>query len=197
MDTTPQSDSPSPASHTAPVPRWMRLAAWAALLLPLPSVAWRIAMLAGVDVGLGLASFYRSTAQTVSYVLALDVLQVLAAVLVFGLVCRWSERVPRWVPVLRGRRIPLVVPGILGTVGAAALLWIIGTLLVAFTRAWLGITDGWTPDEGMGAGHRALLFACYAPFLLWPLAVAATVAGHWTRLRAGRAARKNHAISPR
>jgi hypothetical protein len=185
MDTTPPSSSPprQQPPRLGPVPGWMRFAGWAALLLPLPSVLWRVAMLSGADVGLGLADFYRSTAGTVAYVLALDAAQVLAAVLTFGLICGWSETVPQWVPGLRGRRIPPLLPGVLGSAGAAALLWIIGVLLFAFVRSWLGITDGWTPDEGMGGGHRALLFACYLPFLLWPLAAAATVAGHWARFR--------------
>src|SRR5690625_2027987 len=166
-----------------PVQRWALVAGWASLLLPLPSVAWRVVMLAGVDVGLGIADFYRSSTAAIGYVLGLDVAQVAAGVLCFGLVRPWSEVVPRWVPGLGGRGIPRAVPGTLGAVGVVALCYLVGTAFFSLLGTWLGITDGWTPDEGMSAGERALLLACYVPFFLWPIATAVTVAGYWLRRR--------------
>ena len=159
------------------------MAGWASLLLPLPSVVWRLAMLAGVDLGLGISDFYRSSAGAIAYVLGLEVVQVLVAVLCFGLIRPWSEIMPRWVPRLGGRKIPRAVPGTIGAVGVLALFYFIGTVLFSLMRSWLGITDGWTPDEGMSTGERVLLFACYVPFFLWPVATAVTVVGYWLRRR--------------
>lgn len=166
-----------------PVKKRALIAGWASLLLPLPSIMWRLAMLAGIDVGLGITDFYRSSLGNVAYVLGLELLQILAAVLCFGLIRPWSEVMPGWIPGLGGRRIPRAIPGTIGAVGVLALFSQIGAALVALLGVWLGYTDGWTPDEGMTTGERVLFLACYVPFFVWPVAAAVTVVGYWLRRR--------------
>lgn len=78
----------------APIPRWVAIAGWAALLLPLPSIVWRLAMLSGIDMGFRDAALYRDSAEAAIYVLGLDTVQVLVALLCFGLIRPWSETAP-------------------------------------------------------------------------------------------------------
>ncbi|WP_212743297.1 hypothetical protein [Brevibacterium sp. 2SA] len=152
-------------------------------------MAWRIALLAGVDVGFGLADEVRFSAGAVVYVLGLEVLTLLVAVAGFGLIRPWGEVVPRWVPRLGGRTIPPLVPLIVGGIGTVVLLGLIGSVLVKFVLAWTGIVPGWTPDEGMSAGERAVLLACYIPFFVWPVAIAVALIGYGRRRLGVRSAR--------
>lgn len=165
--------------------RWAAVAGWLSLLLPIPSVLWRLAMLAGVDTGFAEADFYRSSTETVAYVAALDVVEMGAAILVFGLIRPWGEVVPRWVPGVGGRIIPRYVPTALGAAGAVLLCLVIGSVLVALISVWSGMTDGWTPDAGMSAAERTVLLVAYIPFFCWPIAVCVTVVGYWLRRRPG------------
>ncbi len=138
-------------------------------------------MLAGVDVGFGLSGEVRESAAGIGYVLGLEVLTVLVAVLGFGLIRRWGEVVPGWVPRLGGRTIPPLVPIIVGGIGSAVLLGLIGSMLATFVLAWTGTVPGWTPDVGMTAGERAFLLTCYVPFFLWPVAIAVALIGYARR----------------
>ncbi|WP_453984715.1 hypothetical protein [Brevibacterium casei] len=171
---------PSTASPN-PLPGWVRVAGWGSLLLPLPSVAWRIAMLAGLDVGFGMSGEFRSSGEAIGYVLGLEVLTLIVAVLGFGLIRPWGEVVPDWVLRLGGRTIPAGLVLIVGGIGCAVLLILIGSVLVKFVLVWTGAEAGWTPDIGMSPGQRTLLLACYIPFFAWPLAIAAALVGYGRR----------------
>ncbi|MGJ6980742.1 hypothetical protein ACSDQ9_09480 [Aestuariimicrobium soli] len=72
----------------------------------LPSIGWRIAMLAGADTGFALAPLFRSNPEAIRYVLTLDVLQLGGAIACVGLARRWGERWFSWLPVIGGRVIP-------------------------------------------------------------------------------------------
>lgn len=165
----------------APVPRWAAIAGWASLLLPLPSILWRLVMLAGADVGLLGAETYRGSAEGIVYVLALEAVQVIVAFLCLGLIRPWGEVVPHWIPVVGSRTIPRLLPTVIGGIGLAVLWPVILNLVVRLSLTWAGIIDGWTPDIGMSAGERALLLASYIPFFVWPFAITVAVAGYWVR----------------
>lgn len=138
-------------------------------------------MLSGIDMGFRDTALYRDSAEAAIYVLGLDTVQVLVALLCFGLIRPWSEALPHWIPALGGRTIHRLIPTAVGAVGAIALWSILLSLAVAFTRTWIGATTGWTPDLGMSGGERGLLLVAYIPFFLWPIAVSAVVAGYWVR----------------
>ncbi|HLS33173.1 MAG TPA: hypothetical protein VK039_06275 [Brevibacterium sp.] len=180
-----------PGALGAPVPRWTLVAGWASLLLPLPSILWRIAMLAGLDVGFRDAELYRGSVEAVLYVVGLEAVQILVAVLCFGLIRPWSEVLPRWVPAVGGRTIHRLVPTAVGAVGALALWATLLPLIVALVRTWSGVAEGWTPDIGMSSGERGLLLVAYIPFFLWPIAVSVAVAGYWVRRSPRRALTAN------
>lgn len=169
-----------------PIQRWALIAGWGSLLLPVPSVLWRLLMLIGVDVGFGRSAEFRTSAAAIVYVLGLEALTGLVAVLGFGLIRRWGEVVPSWVPRLGGRRIPPLVPIVGGGIGCAVLLALIGSVLVKFVLAWTGAVPGWTPDLGMDTGQRTLLLLCYLPFFAWPVSIAVALVGYARRrLRCG------------
>ncbi|MFI5588745.1 hypothetical protein ACIA5G_27080 [Amycolatopsis sp. NPDC051758] len=155
-------------------PRWAVAAAHTVPLLTLPSGLWRLALAAGVDVGIRPVPVV-TVADAISFV-ALSVLCEGLALLTLGLVRPWGERVPRWLPLLGGRRVTpfaAIVPAALGSV-ALALIW-----AYAF-RAF--------PDiEGLRFAEPArhvLVVACYLPLLLWaPLLAAVTWAYYLRRCR--------------
>lgn len=84
-------------------PAWARWAAWATVLCTIPSCVWWLALGVGIDVGFTgeLGRMYTGTEIT-TYVLTLSILSQGAACLTLGLVYRWGEVIPDWVPRLRG-----------------------------------------------------------------------------------------------
>lgn len=161
--------------------RWARWASLACLGCVLPSIVWRLAMLAGVETGFAEAADYRASAGTVAYVLGLDAAQFAGAVLCVGLAMSWGERVPAWLPGLGGRRIHRLVPTVLGGLGALLVAYFVVGILVGFGRVWLGLADGWTPDAAMNAAERTVLMVAYAPLLAWPVLIVVAVVGYWRR----------------
>ncbi|KJY41376.1 hypothetical protein VR41_12830 [Streptomyces sp. NRRL B-1568] len=170
------------AAHE-PVPgvsAWTRRLAYAVPLVVLPSSIWRLPAVfdSGLSVGERL------------YVPMLSVVSELLAFTAIGLVARWGEAFPGWLPGLRGRRVPVrlaVVPAALG----ATVLTMVFSLLTPITTV-MGKTirgDELPPDApGQGTGIASVWFySCYTPLVLWgPLLAVLTVA-YWRRRRAGGA----------
>ena len=138
-------------------------------------------MMAGADVGFGYAYLYRGSAGGIIYVLALESVQVGAAIACVGLCRPWGERVPRRVPGLGGRTIPRLLPLVLGGVGNLLLYLIIYSVAARFALAALSRPPGWTPAQGMSTGQTWVLALCYAPMLLWPVTLTAALVGYWRR----------------
>lgn len=168
--------------RTAPPQRWAVVAAWVAFGSTLPSVCWRLAMLAGVDLGFADADFYQRGAGLV-YVLALDLIQVCAGFLALGLVRPWGERWPRWVPWWGGRPIRPILPVVFGGLGAVVVMGLCGYIAVAFARVWFGGAEGWTPTDQMSGPQVLLVAVAYAPMLLWGPALCVAVVGYYRRHR--------------
>jgi hypothetical protein len=158
MSTNDLTAGTRPALCTPPA-RWSIMAAHAIPLLALPSSVWRILLGCGVTMGASRASLEADGMPgrgTVAVVM-MSVVAEAAALLSLGLVRPWGEAVPRWVPALGARRIPrsaVAVPAVAGG--------IILTALWGYTVVGLfGV------EEIRGTGWRLLLYACYAPTLLW------------------------------
>ncbi|GAA3258504.1 hypothetical protein [Streptomyces lavendulae] len=166
------------------VPRWARTAAYAVPFAVLPSGIWRLGLLFADDPE-GARSDLPGWIPMRVYVVALTLLSELLAFTAVGLVAAWGERLPRRLPVLGGRRIPVAAAGIPAALGALALtvLW----CFVAWSQA-AGTTVTGEPlpaDFPSEAGGFATVwfYACYTPLLSWgPLLGVATV-GYWTRRR--------------
>ncbi|MGW3044587.1 hypothetical protein ACWC9T_32120 [Kitasatospora sp. NPDC001159] len=181
------------AAHApvAGVPRWARIAARAVPFTVLPSCAWRIVT----------CTFHvpldGDTVQDSGnlpwwlplelYVIVLSVVSELLAFTVFSLISRWGEVFPRWLPLLRGRRVPVSAAVIPASLGAAALtaITVLVTVMVSTGRTIQGrpLHDGIPVFSG--DWHTVVLVACYGPLLLWgPLLAAVTVA-YWRRRTSG------------
>ncbi|MFC0676086.1 hypothetical protein [Brachybacterium hainanense] len=160
---------------------WARMLTLLAVLAPVPSIIWRLLMLAGADLGFAEAQLFRTDPRGVSYVLALCVIEAAVCLACWGLIRPWGERLPRWLPGLGGRVIPRLLPTAVGLAGTLALVMILAPLLWSFGGAWLGITEAWTPTDGMTPAQSLLLGVMYAPFFLWPVPVAGAVVGYWRR----------------
>ena len=166
------------AAHdpVAGVPRWTRIVAYCVPFTVLPAGLWRIATCTfHLPIALGRADSGNLPwwLPLEVYVLLLSVLSELLAFTAVGLVAGWGEVFPRWIPGLRGRRVP--VAAAVGPAAVGAGLLTAGTVvlvaIVPFSRApfdyhrWQGV----------------LAIACYAPLLLWgPLLAVLTVA-YWRR----------------
>ncbi len=157
------------------VSRPIRLAAQAAALTAVPSGLWRIAVAAGVPVGfaagdpLHAANFPGALS---FYLIGLSLVAELLGLLTLGLVQRWGEALPGWVPLLGGRRIPVPAAVAPAALGATAV-----TLITTWGAwNWNGPENMGNPDSPAGAAYWVMT-ACYAPLLLWgPLLAVVTIA---------------------
>lgn len=172
------------------VPKAIRALAVLIALLPVPSTLWRLFHIFGVNLGLlGPPLLERSGgpsfAYGVLYLLFLCAFTCGAAYLAIGLVARWGEVFPRWVPVLGGRNVPRRPAFLIAVAGGIAVIFITAPLVsnvlqvvVDPTHAVLGRFSWWA--------WRWLFVACYAPLALWgPLLL--IVAVHYYRRRGSEA----------
>ncbi|MEO3816071.1 hypothetical protein [Plantactinospora sp. B24E8] len=180
------------AAHApvAGVPRWARIAAYVIPFTVLPSAVWRVAVII-FDVPLDGGQANAGQGDVPSwlpmevYVVVLSLFSELLAFTAIGLIARWGEMFPRWIPGLRGRRVPALAAVVPAALGAA-------TLTVLWTGSILAVAAGRTVQgEKLPAGHLlttydwhfAALITSYAPLLLWgPLLGVVTVA-YWQRRR--------------
>jgi hypothetical protein len=167
--TRPETRKAAPAP-----PPWARRAAALAVLTTLPSALWRMAMAVGIPVGASdqiREERYGFPGWGTAYVFGLSFLLVGLALLTLGLVQRWGEVVPRWMPLIGGRRVPPLVAVVPAGVGAGAL-----------TLLWVSIMSNVEPIwvyYGLDGAERVLMTLCYAPLLLWgPLLGAVTLSYH-------------------
>lgn len=157
-----------------PTPRWAKLAAKAAALSTVPSGVWRIAFGFGVPVG-----FTGATAAAYNehqpgwgtvYCVVLSALTEALAFLTLGLVRPWGRVIPRWIPLIGGRRVrPLaaIVPALLGSV----ILTVLG-MEGLFGRWAANLAE---PDSPRGLA-ALVMTAAYAPLVFWgPLLGVVTV----------------------
>ncbi|WP_329180830.1 hypothetical protein OG754_38835 [Streptomyces decoyicus] len=125
-----------------PVPAWANRVAHAIPLVALPVCLWRLPV---ISHGMG-GEPLSPTVGHIAYVVALSVLSEIAALLSFGLVRGWGERVPAWVPRLRGKRIPPAAALVPATAGGLVLTAILGfwlyNALIFGPEAW-PYAPGW------------------------------------------------------
>ncbi|WP_327041082.1 hypothetical protein OG400_27485 [Micromonospora ureilytica] len=158
-----------------PVPRWTRR--WAYVAVTLPVVGWAVPhglWVLGVPVGIS-ARELDDIEQNLSTAtgLAITLVPPLAGLLVLGLVQRWGQEFPLWVPGLRGRQVPrrlAVIPAgvvalTLVTYGVLSVAVLVGHLLAGDTR-WSDVSDGWA------------VTATLLVFLGWGVSLAVTTTGY-------------------
>jgi hypothetical protein len=189
------------AHHPVPgASRWARNAAYAVPYTVLPASLWRIALctfhvpIGRGQIGSGVTSSGLPGVPIELYAIVLSIVSELLAFTAVGLVCTWGEVVPRWMPVLRGRTVPVlaaVVPAAAGAV-ALTLLWTWVAASFSFGMRVNGRPLGGDSVLSFGDWKGLVAVVAYAPLLLWgPLLGAATIS-YWKRrharpgLRGGR-----------
>ena len=143
--------------------RWGRLATYVAVIIPVIYAVTRWAWALGFPLGLS-EEFFREGQEVGLWWAgaALATLAVGGAVLTLGLVQRWGEVFPGWIPFLSGKRVPIwfaVVPASLVAV-------LVTTAGLMFVRMTLTGRLGAILGEGVLSAEN---WAALAPELLWPL----------------------------
>jgi hypothetical protein len=168
------------AHHPVPdAPHWAVVAAWLVPLVVLPSSIWRITVVWFAPPEGGGRDDLPAWLPIELWVVVLSIGSELLASLAFGLVARWGEIFPRWVPGLGGRRVPTpvaVVPAALG----AALLTVVTTTGAVMNAQGLNVRGEPLPDDyplHLRDLEGLVSVAAYAPLVLWgPLLAVLTLA---------------------
>lgn len=166
------------------VPRWAVWTAYATAFTALPSGIWRIVALIGGVPLMELRHPAPADAGTLAegpwwYIVTLSVVGEALAFLAVGLVTEWGEVWPRWIPGLRGRRVPVLTAVVPAAVGAVALL----VLPYAMVMYAFGLGIDGEPTGLVVSGWQSVVFwVAYAPLAAWgPLLGVLTV--HYYRRR--------------
>ncbi|WP_223290999.1 hypothetical protein [Streptomyces avicenniae] len=161
-----------------PPPPWAVRAAHAAALVTVPSGIWRLLLAAGFTAGYTEAGYEAMgfTGWGAVYVVGLTVGGELLALLTLGLIRPWGEVLPRWVPVVGGRRPNQRAVTVAAGLGAGVLTLALGQ----FAFWWAFPHQDMTP---LGSTIAGIL---YLPLVAWgPLLAAVTLAHHRRRHAAG------------
>ncbi|MGN9789305.1 hypothetical protein ACTMTF_48495 [Nonomuraea sp. ZG12] len=166
---------PATSDTERPAPRWALRLAYALPLLLLPSCLWRLPFAFHFEMGQINDMSMPGLAISIPYVFGLSILTEVAALAAIGLVSRWGETVPTWVPIVGGRRIPPMLVVIPATIGGLILTMV--TVMMGLT--WFGAIEG-TPYENIW--WEALAKTAITPVALWgPIMLALTAAYHARR----------------
>jgi hypothetical protein len=153
------------AGWTAPAvaARWGRWAVWVAVVIPVLYAITRWAWALGIPLGIS-EEFLREGQEIGLWWAgaALATIAVGGAVLTLGLVQKWGEVFPRWIPILRSRR----VPPALAIFPASLVSVLVTTAGLMFVRLTLTGKLGAILGEGVLSAEN---WAALAPELLWPL----------------------------
>jgi hypothetical protein len=143
--------------------RWGRWAVYVAVVVPVLYALTRWAWALGIP--LGISEEFLREGQEIGLWWAgagLATIAVGGAILTLGLVQRWGEVFPRWLPFLRGRRVPIW----LAVVPASLISVLVTAAGLMFVRMTLTGQLGDILGEGVLTADN---WAALAPELLWPL----------------------------
>ncbi len=143
--------------------RWGRWAVYVAVVIPILYAMTRWAWALGIP--LGISEEFLREGQEIGLWWAgasLATIAVGGAILTLGLVQRWGEVFPRWIPFLAGRRVPIW----LAVVPASLVSVLVTAAGLMFVRLTLTGKLGAILGEGVLSAEN---WAALAPELLWPL----------------------------
>ncbi|MFF2148614.1 hypothetical protein [Kitasatospora sp. NPDC058190] len=160
-----------------PVPRWALRLAKALPLVVLPHCLWRLPFAFDFQMGTVDPNRPPFVWWATPYVFALSLITESLALLTLGLVSGWGEVFPRWVPFLRGRRVPPRGPLVATVLGGLVLFGLFGLQPLA----WIGVFD----EVGFSNGWwEALYRVCVGPAMLWgPITIVLGIAYYRRRTR--------------
>ncbi|MGI5520041.1 hypothetical protein ACQEUX_03715 [Micromonospora sp. CA-259024] len=163
------------AAGYQPVPRWTRH--WAYVSVALPVIGWALPhglWVLGVPVGISprqLDDIHQGLSTPTG--VAITLVPPLAGLLVLGLVQRWGQQFPRWVPGLHGRPVPRLLAVIPAGVVALALLTYGALSVTVFVRQLLTGDLQWSDVWEEWAVAATLLV-----FLGWGVSLGVTTTGY-------------------
>ncbi|MGA5816736.1 hypothetical protein ACPC54_02560 [Kitasatospora sp. NPDC094028] len=162
-----------------PVPVWALRLAKALPFIVLPHCLWRLPFAFDFQMGLiddrgGQAWVWWAP----FYVFGLSLVTESVTLLTLGLVSGWGEVFPRWVPFLRGRRVPPLVATVPAVLGGLV-------IVTLFDLMWFIQGVNMFDVERYGSvWWMVLARICITPALLWgPITLALAVAYHRRRTR--------------
>ncbi|GAB7192011.1 hypothetical protein NUM3379_27200 [Kineococcus sp. NUM-3379] len=155
--------------------RWGRWAVAVAVVVPVGYAVTRIAWALGFPLGVS-RDLLDLLGEAVWFGAGLGVLALGGAVLTVGLVRPWGEVFPRWVPGLRGRRVPVAA----AVVPAAVVALLVTSAGVMLTRM---VLTGRFGEELPGADADVMAWLPELFWPLWGLALAAAAYAYWLRRR--------------
>ncbi len=167
-----------PQGWTSPqhAARWGRIAVYVALIAPVIYAATRYAWALGIFWGITPENWKAGQARgTWTGGLFLATFGLVGGLLMLGLVQRWGETVPRWIPGLAGRRVPIwlaVIPAAIVSV-----LLIVGGVAILFGYIQIA-------GEAVATGDNMVIMV--GPtflFPLWGAALAVATLGYYYRRR--------------
>lgn len=155
-------EDPNPTSRRKRRMSWSVRLALLAVIVALPSSIWRVLMIYGVLPGT--EAFREANSGDTGYVIALTVIEMLAAFAVLALTLGLFRPIASHTPM------PWWLPGVVGLLGGAAITWMFSYSMV------VGTLGGSRPDQGLvHGGALVLMVAVYAPLLVWgPLTLGAS-----------------------
>ncbi|MBE1485707.1 hypothetical protein [Plantactinospora soyae] len=163
----------STGQHSTAAPAWAVWAAYAVPLCILPSAVWRVTLLFRDGFTLADGGWY---------LLLLSILSMGLGLLTLGLVQRWGERIPGWVPGLGGRTVPVRAATIPALIGGSLLITL--CLYLVFNLTFDVVDQGPVligPDD---TGHPPPgwdVWPYYLPLLAWGPLVLALAANYRRR----------------
>lgn len=163
-----------------PVPRWVLRLAYAMPLLLLPSCLWRLPFAFHFEMGQrhdgGLSSYW----VTVPYVFGLSVVSELIAILCLGLVSRWGEVTPAWIPFSGGRPVRPLAAFVPAVLGGLALTVLFGSVPLGDDRhlTFFGVRNDVPYENGW---WEALGMICTAPLGIWGPVVLVLAVAYYVR----------------
>jgi hypothetical protein len=172
---SPSRAAPRPADDSAEPARWLRWIAHAAVLPPLPSGIWRLAMSVGVPVGWNHNRGHFAWWAPL-YAIVLGGFVEGCALLTLGFVKPWGLRAPRWLPLVGGRRVRAAAAILPATLASVFLT------VTCVTSAFRWSHNMSYPVSPHGVAGTVMT-AAYAPLLAWGPLLAIATWGYWLRVR--------------
>ncbi len=163
--------------------RWGRIAVYVAMAVPIIYALTRYAWAVGIPLGMT-EEYWRAGQEKGLWVAGLFLANfgLVGAVLMLGLVQRWGEVFPRWMPGLAGRRVPIAL-----AVVPAALVSVV--VLVGGIAIWAGTGQMAANAAASGVQGTELIGVIVfqlGPTLLfpvWGIALAVATLGYYVRRR--------------
>lgn len=170
------------AAHepAAGVPRWVRRVAYGVPLMVLPSGIWRLDVLFTEDKQGGVIEDWAMN----GYIVFLTLISEVLAFTAVGLVARWGEVFPRWIPGWGGRRVPTAAAVVPATIGAT-ILTLVFTVIAIVTTVTQSKTNGDPlpanfPSKA-GGWETVYFYAAYLPLVLWGPMLGILTYAYWRR----------------